>query len=260
MTGATAALALACGIAGVVVGAGCSSLVRAAPTDEALWPLRRRCPACQEPRSGFPLVPAVTALATRRRCASCDRLIGVRDPIIEVTCGLLFAGVAARLGPVAELPAFLVFVAALVVLAFVDLEHLLLPNRILYPALFAVAGLLGVASLVHWDAAPAVHAVIGGAAAFTAFFLLNLIYPRGLAFGDVRLAGLIGTALGWFGLRLAVIGFFLSFLFSSVIGIGLIVLRIRRRNEAIPFGPFMALGAVAALLGGHPLVHAVFPR
>jgi leader peptidase (prepilin peptidase) / N-methyltransferase len=85
--------------------------------------------------------------------------------------------------------------------------------------------------------------------------VIHVISPRGMGFGDVRLAGVIGVYLGWLGYRVVFLGFFLAFLLASVVGIGLMVARVRGRKDAVPFAPFMALGGMAAVLWGQHLLH-----
>src|SRR5205814_1522211 len=99
------------------------------------------------------------------------------------------------------------------------------------------------------------NAGLGALAAFGVFFLLNLVYPRGMAFGDVRLSAVIGLYLGWLGPRTLFLGLFLAFLTASVVGIALIVARKANRRSPIPFGVFLAIGAAVAVFFGRPVLH-----
>ncbi len=90
--------------------------------------------------------------------------------------------------------------------------------------------------------------------------VVHLISPRGMGFGDVRLAGLIGMMLGWLGYGYAVLGVFLGFLLASIVGVGLIITRLRGRKDAVPFGPFMAAGAVIATIWGQSLLDSYARR
>jgi leader peptidase (prepilin peptidase)/N-methyltransferase len=179
--------------------------------------------------------------------------------LIELAGGALFAGAAARLGFTWALPAFLVFLASLLALAFIDAEHLVLPKRIVYPTLFMVAGLLVMAAAItgQWDRL--------GTAALCAlswclvFFVLNFASPRLLGFGDVRLALVLGLALGWLGIRYVLLAFFAANLIGAVIGIGLIVTKRMSRQQQIPYGVFLALGAALAIYAGPELL-APFAR
>jgi leader peptidase (prepilin peptidase) / N-methyltransferase len=97
-------------------------------------------------------------------------------------------------------------------------------------------------------------ALIGGLAAFAVFFVLNLVYPKGMAFGDVRLSGVIGLYLGWIGPKTLFLGLFLGFLTASIVGIGLIVARRADRKTPVPFGVFLAIGAALAVFAGGPVI------
>jgi len=152
------------------------------------------------------------------------------------------------------LPAYLVLAASLLVVSIIDLEHYVIPNRVVYPTIaLALPLLAGAAALEHgWDRLT--HALIGGAVAWTLLLLVHLISPRGMGFGDVRLSFILGLYLGWLGAGHVALGLFLGFLLGSVAGIALVIVRRRSRKEAIPFGPFLAAGAMAAVLVGDPLL------
>ncbi|MDQ1445591.1 MAG: leader peptidase (prepilin peptidase) / N-methyltransferase, partial [Acidimicrobiaceae bacterium] len=177
-----------------------------------------------------------------------------RYPLVELLTGALFAAVAARFGADWALPAFLVWVAGLVVLSAIDLDHQLLPIRVVYPTLAGLAVLLvGAAALTgRWD--DLARAGAGGALGFVLLFLVHFAVPKGMAFGDVRLSGLNGVALGWLGVGYVLVGLFLAFLTSSVIGLALIAAKVRSRKDRIPFGPFLAAGAVLAVFAGGPIL------
>jgi leader peptidase (prepilin peptidase)/N-methyltransferase len=166
----------------------------------------------------------------------------------------LFAGAAVRFGLDWALPAFLVFLAGLLALAFTDLEHFLLPVRIVYPVLALVAVLLTAAAALTGQWSRLGVAVATSAIAFGIFFAINFMNSKWMGFGDVRLAGVIGLALGWLGAGIALFGFFAGFLLGAVVGVVLILTKRIERSAHIPFGVFLALGAFLAVFAGHPLV------
>jgi leader peptidase (prepilin peptidase)/N-methyltransferase len=102
------------------------------------------------------------------------------------------------------------------------------------------------------------RAAIGGAVAFGAFLAIHLAVPRGMGFGDVRLAGLLGFATGWLGLGHTFVGFFAAFVLGAVIGMAAMAVSGAGRKTRIPFGPFLAAGAVVTVLWGSPVAHALF--
>ncbi|MEA2484671.1 MAG: leader peptidase (prepilin peptidase) / N-methyltransferase, partial [Thermoleophilaceae bacterium] len=100
---------------------------------------------------------------------------------------------------------------------------------------------------------PFTHALIGMVALFGFYFAIAFAYPAGMGFGDVKLAGVIGLFLGWVGFGPLVVGAFLGFLLGGVWGVALIVLKVGNRKTAVPYGPFMLVGAMAAIFVGQPL-------
>jgi leader peptidase (prepilin peptidase)/N-methyltransferase len=183
----------------------------------------------------------------------------VRYPLVELAGAALFAGVAARLGYNWDLPAFLVVLASLLALSWIDIEHLLLPKRIVYPTLLTVAALLVLAALATGQWHRLLIAALCGAACFAVFFVLNALSPRLLGFGDVRLAPLLGLALGWLGVRYVLLGFFAANLIGAVIGLALIATKRMSRDQQIPYGVFLALGTALAIFAGPELL-APFQR
>jgi leader peptidase (prepilin peptidase)/N-methyltransferase len=174
--------------------------------------------------------------------------------MVELICAGLFAATAARFGVHWDLPAYLVLFAGLLALSCIDIEHMLLPKKIVYPLLIAVSALLLVAATAtsNWHAY--VVAAICGAGWFAVFFALNLISPSVLGFGDVRLAPVLGVALGWLGVGYVLLGFFAANLIGAVVGIVLIASKRLTRRDRIPYGVFLALGCAVAVFAGPQLL------
>jgi leader peptidase (prepilin peptidase) / N-methyltransferase len=173
---------------------------------------------------------------------------------VAVATAILFGGMAARFDDSWTLVGYLVLTAALVALAVIDLETYLLPNRIVYPLTVAMLVLLPLGLLADGDTDAIGRGLLAGVIAFAAFFVLHLISPRSMGFGDVKLSFTLGLALGCVGWGEMILGLFLGFLYGAVIGIVLIVTRLRAKNQAVPFGPFLAAGAITALLVGMPIL------
>jgi leader peptidase (prepilin peptidase)/N-methyltransferase len=169
---------------------------------------------------------------------------------VELSTAGLFAGLAARLGYNWDLPAFLAFFAALLSLACIDREHLILPKRLVYAAIGVVLPLLILAAAESGNWRRFVIAIICAVAWFALFFAINLANSHMLGFGDVRLAPLIGLALGWLGWRYVVIGFFAANLIGALIGIALIATKRMSHDQPIPYAVFLALGATVAVFAG----------
>ena len=255
MTGETAAVATVCGVVGLVVGSFLNVVIYRVPRHESIVQPGSHCPSCGAPVAARDNVPVISWLVLRGRCRACRAPISPRYPAVELLTGVLFMGAGIRFGAHVEVIDYCVFFAVLVALAFIDLDTRLVPRRIVYPAAGVTAVLLTVASVVDGDYRALEDAAIGGAAAFGALFVIHVVQPRGMGFGDVRLAGLIGLNLGWLGLAHVAVGLFLGFLFGAAIGVVVVVAGRGGRRTAVPFAPFLAAGAVVAVLWGNRLVH-----
>ncbi len=243
-----------CALFGLVVGSFLNVVIYRVPRKESVVSPRSACPNCGEPIASKDNVPIFSWLLLRGRCRKCRVPISVRYPLIEAATAGLFAGLAARTGFSWSLPAFLVLAAGLLALACIDVEHLLLPKRIVYPVLGLVTLLLVVAAAAthHWH--DLLVAGICAVAWFAIFFALNAISPRLLGFGDVRLAPVLGLALGWLGVRYVLLGFFAANLIGAVVGLTLIATNRMSRQQQIPYGVFLALGTLLAIFAGPELL------
>ncbi len=251
----TALVAGISAIYGLVIGSFLNVVIWRVPRKESLVKPASHCPGCETKIANRDNVPVVSWLLLRGKCRNCGTAISVRYPFIELFTAVLFAAVGARFAHSWALPAYLVLTAALVALSAIDLEHYILPNRILYPTDGAAVVLLAVASAATHDWGAFGRALIAGSVAFAVFFVIHIVSPRGMGFGDVRLAFLLGLALGWLGWGEVAGGLFAGFLFGAVIGAALIAVKVRGRKQQIPFGPFLATGTMTFVLFGSPLVH-----
>src|SRR5439155_179677 len=133
-------------------------------------------------------------------------------------CGVLFAAVAARFGADWALPAYLVLTAALLAISIIDLEHFIVPDRITAPLTVSALALLGLAAAADGNGWRFGRSLLGGLAFFAFLLFLNLVNPRGMGMGDVKLAFSLGLFLGWLGWGQVFLGGFLSFLLGAVVG------------------------------------------
>jgi leader peptidase (prepilin peptidase)/N-methyltransferase len=188
-------------------------------------------------------VPVLSWLLLRGKCRDCGVRIHWRYPAVELATALLVVGCVARFGLSPRAGVAAIFCAALVAITATDIEHMLIPNRIVLPAAAAVlVGMTAVQPSIQWLAAAL------GASGF--LLALALAYPRGMGMGDIKLALLLGAGLGW-SVPVAIM---LGTLVALVVG-GVLVAR-KGRGTKIPFGPFLSLGAVVALFTGNALLDA----
>ncbi|GAB4083011.1 prepilin peptidase [Modestobacter muralis] len=171
----------------------------------------------------------------------------LRPPLLELVTATLCGLVVVRLGVSAAVPAFLVLVAAGVLLVLVDARHRLLPDRVVLPALGAGVLLLAGAAGATGDWSALLRAVAAAAVLFVAFLALALASPGGLGMGDVKLAALLGLHLGWLGWDAVLFGALAGFVVQAAVALVLLAARRVRRGDALPFGPAMIVGAALAM-------------
>lgn len=244
----------ACALVGLYVGTYLNLLIDLVPQKRRVTPLRGACRACLDASDGPRRLPLLPWVLRGRRCPSCSEVVSSRYTLVEVGAAGLFAGAVVRFGADAALPAYLVFFASLLAVSVIDLEHHIIPNRIVYPTIVVCLPLLAIAALAQGDTSRLGRALVGAAGAWALLLLVHLISPAGMGFGDVRLSFVLGLFLGWLSLGHVAVGLFLGFVLGAVVGLGLVVLAGRGRKDAVPFGPFLAAGAVLAVLVGRPLI------
>ncbi|MGH8869298.1 MAG: prepilin peptidase [Actinomycetes bacterium] len=245
-----------CAVVGLLVGSFLNVVAHRVPNGESVLRPRSACPACGQEIRARDNVPVVSWLLLHGRCRDCDARISARYPAVELLTALVFALLAWRVGPEPALPAFLYLGAIGVALAVIDLDVKRLPNAITLPSYVVAPVLLGAAALAEGDPGAWVRAMLAGAALYAFYFVLVLVYPAGMGFGDVKLAGILGMYLGWLGWDVLLIGAFLGFLLGGVLGGALMIAGRATRKSAIPFGPFMLGGVLVAVLTGGALVDA----
>jgi leader peptidase (prepilin peptidase) / N-methyltransferase len=250
----TGLIAAGCALFGLLIGSFLNVVIWRVPRKESIVAPPSHCPACETPISPFDNIPVLSWLVLRGRCRHCGVHISARYPLVELACGVLFAALGARFAHSWALPAFLVLGAALLAISLIDLEHYLIPNAIIYPVGFMAVPLLALGAGLdgHWWWFA--RALIGAACAFAALFAIHIASPKGMGFGDVRLAFVLGLYLGYLGALDVSFGIFLGFVYGSVIGLALMASGKRGRRQHIPFGPFLAAGALTIVLFGGPIL------
>ncbi|RPI11526.1 MAG: prepilin peptidase [Zetaproteobacteria bacterium] len=236
---------------GAIVGSFLNVCIHRLPQGESVVAPRSRCPACGAPIRAWDNIPLVSFLILRGRCRNCGQPISWRYPLVEALTGLLFALIVARVGLTPLAASLLLFVSALVVITFIDIDHQIIPNIVTLPGIP-----LGLLAGVLFGEPPVLDRVLGTLAG-AGFLYLVLLYggavygQDAMGEGDLNLIALVGAFLGW---QAVVVTILLACLVGSVVGLSLIALKRLGRREHIPFGPFLSLGAVIALFCGQHLV------
>ena len=234
------------GVLGLLVGSFLNVVIYRLPRGESLNRPRSHCPSCGTPIRPYDNVPVVSWLLLRGRCRSCAAPISPRYPLVEALTGAGFVAVALTRGVNDDLAVWLPFAAMLIAVAGIDLDHRIIPNKILLPA-----AIWGLAATIAFRPDNVDDALIAGGIAFGALLLTALVYPAGMGMGDVKLAGVMGIYLGS-GVAPAML---VAFLTGSLVGL-LIIAREGRdaRKKGVPFGPFLALGGLVGIFAGPELV------
>lgn len=243
-----------------LIGASIGSFVNLAadrvPTGRSIVTPRSFCEACERQLGYLDLVPVLSYLWLRGKCRYCGAAIPVRLMAVEAIMGALFTVVYLRNGFEIEFVVLGAAISLLMVVALIDLERGLILNKIMFPSLIGLIVLapfwseLGLPrSFLGNDglAGALLNSILSGLGAFLVFLAIAMVYPNGIGGGDVKLGAVIGLLVGYPG---ALIALWLAVVSGGLIAIGLVVLRKLGRKDRMPFGPFLALGALAALLAG----------
>jgi leader peptidase (prepilin peptidase)/N-methyltransferase len=235
---------------GLLVGSFLNVCIYRIPRRESLaWPASH-CTSCNRPLSWFENVPVVSWAVLRGRCRTCHASIAPTYPIVELTTAVLFAGGYLIYGWTPLLAVRLLFTCAMIVLFVIDLQHRILPNVITLPGI--VVGLAFSAVLPPGWLASTIGAIVGGGALYLiaeAWYRVRGV--EGLGMGDVKMLAMIGAFLGW---RLTLVTLMLASFSGSVIGVSLIASGRRSMQAALPFGTFLAVGALVAAVYGDTLL------
>ena len=244
---------LAAGLAGLLIGSFLNVVVHRVPRGESVVAPASRCPGCGHAIRRRDNVPVFSWLVLRGRCRDCSEPISARYPAVELGTALMFVGVAALVGPTAALPAYLYLGAIAVALGLIDLDVQRLPDQIVKPSYVVAIVLLAGASWGTGDWGALARAGIGGASLWALYMLIVLVKPGGMGLGDVKLAGVLGLYLAWWGWDALAVGAFGAFLIGGVVGIAAMVFSGAGRKTPIPFGPSMLVAALLALAVAAPI-------
>jgi len=235
---------------GMAVGSFANVVVHRVPLGMSVVSPRSACPGCGAALAWYDNIPLLSFVVLRGRCRNCGRRISLRYPVVEVVVGAVWAGMVRRIGIHPELPAFLAFGTTLVILSAIDLEHHRLPDKVLGPAAIVAVVLLVPAAAAGGRWVALEHAGVGALAYGAPMLVLGLAAPSAMGGGDVKFAPYLGLHLGWLGLRLVLAGALLGLIAGGLGGVALLIAGKKGMKDAIPFGPFMALGALGAILLG----------
>lgn len=231
---------------GLCVGSFLNVVIVRVPEGRSLVSPRSACPRCATPIAWYDNIPLLSFAFLRARCRKCREPISWRYPMVEFVTGLLFVWALAERGLTVDLIPALLLVAGLVAITGIDLDHQLIPDAISLPGIAVGLVASTVIGRPGWlDSL--IGIVVGGG-----IFLVIIVASRGgMGGGDMKMGAMLGAFLGW---QLALVGILLAILAGGVLAIGVLVLRRKGRKDALPFGPFLALGGLVSLFRGEALL------
>jgi leader peptidase (prepilin peptidase) / N-methyltransferase len=246
-------------ILGLIVGSYLNVVIYRVPLGLSTVTPRSRCPGCGAAIRAYDNLPVLSFLLLRGRCRACRTSISWRYPAIEAATSLLFVGCLERFGFTPRTPAAMLFCCLMVALAMIDVDHMILPDRITWPGIAVGIAVQPWAPLAgpKPEILPAVVSAIGGAllgagillAVWGAWYLLR--HEEGMGLGDVKMLAMVGAFLGWQGVLVTL---FFGALSGSVVGIALMRWGSHDMRSKLPFGTFLALGGLIALFAGEALI------
>jgi leader peptidase (prepilin peptidase)/N-methyltransferase len=242
--------------AGAAIGSFLNVIIYRLPEEQSIILPASHCPACNHAIRFYDNIPLISYVFLKGRCRHCEGAISLRYPLVELLTAILSLMVYWKFGLSAQYLCAFLFVCALVVITFIDLDHQIIPDVISLPGIpLFFLGAVFVMKLRFLDAF--LGFLIGGGVLYGIAFFYELITKReGMGGGDIKLLAMIGAFLGWQSLLFVLL---VSSLTGAVVGVTIMLVRGQDMKYAVPFGPFLSMGAVAYLFFGAWLSNLVLP-
>jgi leader peptidase (prepilin peptidase)/N-methyltransferase len=239
-------------VTGMVVGSFLNVCICRLPRDESVVSPPSHCPQCDYLIRWYDNIPLLSYLLLRGRCRGCGARISIQYPLVELLNGLLTLALFLRFGPTLAFLVLFLFCSALVVITFIDLEHQIIPDEISLPGI--VIGFICSFFLPGHSWLNSLLGILlgGGSLLLVAYAYQWLTGNDGMGGGDIKLLAMMGAFLGWKSILFIV---FASSLVGSVIGITMMLVQKKDSKLAIPFGPYLAFGAVLYIFYGRQIIH-----
>lgn len=237
---------------GLILGSFLNVCIYRLPRHESIIHPPSTCPQCGKRIKFYDNIPLASYIVLLGKCRSCRSPISLRYPVVELIAGSLSTALFLKFGLSAAYPAFMLFSMSLVVISFIDLDHQIIPDVLSIPGILVGLGL----SFPAWTEISWLESLIGIVGGGGFLFLVAVIFERltgkeGMGFGDVKLLAMIGAWMGWRSLPFVIL---LASLAGILIGGGALLFSGRGYRSRIPFGPFLALGALLYLFFGKELI------
>ena len=220
------------------------------PLNQSIVTPRSACPTCGHQLTPFELIPVLSYMFQKGKCRGCQSRISPIYPFFELLTGILFALAPYVFGWSGELFVALTLISMFMIITVSDIHYMIIPDKIL--VWFAGVFLL---ERIIWPLNPWWDSLLGAVSGFLLLLIIAVVSKGGMGFGDVKLYALIGIVLGF---KLVLLSFFLATLFGAVIGGFALLLRVVKKRQPIPFGPFIAAGSLTAYFWGNDLINLYF--
>jgi leader peptidase (prepilin peptidase)/N-methyltransferase len=231
---------------GLVIGSFLNVVIARVPEGRSVWRPRSACPGCGTLIRWHDNIPVLSFVALRGRCRACGMVIPWRYPLVEVVTAAAFGLAYVHFGSTLDFAVAAALLAALIAITAIDLRHQIIPDVITLPGIATGLAASLVTSRVGW-----LDSLIGIAVGGGIFVVIILASGGGMGGGDMKLGAMLGAFLGW---KLGLLALLLGVLAGGAVAVCLLLLGRKGRKEAIPFGPYLALGGAVSLLWGDHLL------
>jgi leader peptidase (prepilin peptidase)/N-methyltransferase len=238
-------------VLGLIVGSFSNVCIYRIPKNESIIFPASHCPKCSSPIKPVDNIPLLSYILLKGRCRNCKSKISIQYPIVELLTGLIYLTIYLIYGLSIQTLVYIILSSALIIIAFIDLNEEIVPDVISLPGIvigFIISFFVPYISFVN----SALGVLVGGGIILIIGLGGSVIFKKeAMGGGDVKLAAMIGAFLGW---RYIIISLFLGFFLGALAGIILIMSKIKSREDAVPFGPFIVLGSFITLLWGERII------
>ena len=238
-------------LTGLLLGSFFNVCIYRIPREESIVFPASHCTSCNRQLTWTELLPVFSWLALGGKCRTCKSRISIQYPLVELITGLLFFLLYWKFDINGTLLSSLILTSILIIATGIDLEHQIIPNGLVLIGVIAGVILTVTGMSVHWKDALIGMLVGGGTFLVVAILSVWILKKEGMGGGDVKLMGMIGLFLGW---KLTALSILLSIYAGGLIGGLLLLLKVKKRGDAIPYGPFIAVGTMIAIFFGNELI------
>ncbi|OIP71519.1 prepilin peptidase [Candidatus Atribacteria bacterium CG2_30_33_13] len=238
-------------ILGLIVGSFCNVCIYRIPKNESIIYPASHCPKCRTTIKPVDNIPLLSYILLKGRCRNCGSKISIQYPVVELLTGMIYLIIYLIYGLSIQSLIYIILSSALIIIAFIDLNEQIVPDVISLPGIgvgLILSFFVPYLSFIN----SALGVVVGGGIILIIALVGSMIFKKeAMGGGDVKLAAMIGAFLGW---RYTIISLFLGFFLGALVGIFLVLSKIKSKEDMVPFGPFIALGSLITLLWGEKII------